>query len=300
MENNISKEKIYFVADGVKLCGNLFKPANFDESKTYPAIITQGSAFSIKEQMSGTYAQRMAEKGFIGLAFDYRNYGESEGEPRQYENPDIKRNDLEAAVTYLSSLPFVNSVSALGVCASGGNVAHLAATDKRLTAVAFAAGMVGGPTELAAERNTSEEEAKAIMKVIQDSKKHYEETGEAQRMTAYSSSDPTAFYHGEVDYYENPNRGNVKEFLNEYALISLEPLLTFDPMSKAKDITVPSIILHSDNCIAAEASKKFYSQLKGEKELVWGDEPHFNYYDKPELIDEVTSKVAAFIKQQLN
>jgi hypothetical protein len=299
MENTISKEKIYFEAEGVTLCGNLYKPTHFNSSKQYPAIITQGSAFSIKEQMSGTYAKKMAEKGFIGLAFDYRTYGESEGEPRQYENPDIKRNDLEAAVTYLLSLPFVNSVSALGICASGGNVAHLAATDKRLSSVAFAAGMVGGPTELAAERKTTEEEAAALMKVIQDAKQHYEETGEAQRMTAYSSTDPTAFYHGEVDYYENPNRGNVKEFLNEYALISLEPLLTFDPMSKAKDIQVPAIIFHSDNCIAANASKKFFDNLNGDKELVWGTETHFNYYDKPELIEEVTTKAAKFIKQHL-
>ncbi len=300
MKDHFLKEKVHFPAENITLCGNLYKPANFDETKQYPAIITQGSAFSIKEQMSGTYAGKMAEKGFIGFAFDYRYYGESEGEPRQYENPDIKRNDLEAAVTFLLSLPFVKSVSALGICASGGNVAHLGATDKRLSTVAFAAGMVGGPAELAAERKTTEEEASALIKMIQDAKQHYEQTGEAQRLTAYSSTDPTAFYFGEVDYYENPNRGNVKEFLNEYAIISLEPLLSFDPMSKAKDITIPAIVLHSDNCIAAEASKKFYNSLSGKKELVWGTETHFNYYDKPELIEEVTTKIAEFIRRHVN
>lgn len=294
------KEKIYFLSDGTKLCGNLYKPQDFDESKKYNAIITQGSAFSIKEQMSGTYAQKMAENGFIGLAFDYQNYGESEGEPRQFENPETKRINLESAVTFLLSLPYVKSVSALGICASGGNVAELAATDKRLSAVAFAAGMVGGPTELAQERKTTEEEAKAMMGMIQAIKQEYESTGIAKRNTAYSSTDPNAFYFGEVDYYENPKRGNVKEFLNEYALIGLEPLFQFDPMSKSTEIDIPAIIFHSDNCIAAEASKKFYNNLKGEKELVWGTEPHFNYYDKADLIDEVTSKTAEFINQNLN
>ncbi|MCB1384506.1 MAG: alpha/beta hydrolase [Nitratireductor sp.] len=296
MDTGISRQKIHFPADGLKLCGHLYKPGNFDEGGKYPAIICQGSAFSVKEQMSGTYAGKMAENGFIALAFDYRTYGESEGAPRQYENPEAKRNDLEAAVSYLLSLPYVTSVSALGVCASGGNVAHLAATDKRLGSVAFVAGMVGGPAELAAERNTSDEEVAALMSTIRAAKQHYEQTGEAQRLTAYSSTDPTAFYFGDVDYYENPKRGNVQEFLNEYAIIGLETLLPFDPMSKAGDITIPAIVLHSDNCIASAASRKFYDNLGGEKELVWGTEAHFDYYDKPALIDEVTTNVARFIK----
>ncbi|CAH0168509.1 MULTISPECIES: alpha/beta hydrolase [unclassified Chryseobacterium] len=300
MENSISKEKVYFNAEGVKLCGNLYKPANFDDTKQYPSIITQGSAFSIKEQMSGGYARKMAENGFVALAFDYRTYGESEGQPRQYENPEIKRNDLEAAVTFLISLPYVNKVNALGVCASGGNVAHLAATDDRLNAIAIVAGMVGGPSELGEARGSNEEEMNALIQFIQQAKQDYEQTGEAKTATGYSSTDKNAFYYNEVDYYENEKRGNIKEFKNEYAIISLEPLFQFDPMSKAENINIPAIVFHSDNCVLPNASKNFYSKLKGEKELVWGTETQFNYYDKPELVNDVTTKATEFFKKYLN
>src|SRR5882724_6278541 len=118
MENSITKEKIQFKSDGLVLAGNLYKPKNFDSSKKYAAIVTGGSLTSVKEQMAGAYAEKLAEKGFITLAFDYRNYGESQGQPRQYENPSFKLKDLESAVTYLLSLPYVYVAGALGVCTS--------------------------------------------------------------------------------------------------------------------------------------------------------------------------------------
>lgn len=103
---------------------------------------------SVKEQMAGTYAEKLAEKGFIAFAFDYRNYGESEGQPRQYEDPALKLRDQESAVTYLLSLPYVKAVGALGVCTSGGNMAYLAADDKRVKAVAIAAAHLSDPSNV--------------------------------------------------------------------------------------------------------------------------------------------------------
>lgn len=64
------------------LAGNLFTPENFDAKDHYKAIIVQGSATSVKEQMPELYAQKFASEGFVVLAFDYSHYGESEGKPR--------------------------------------------------------------------------------------------------------------------------------------------------------------------------------------------------------------------------
>jgi fermentation-respiration switch protein FrsA (DUF1100 family) len=144
MEDQTIKEKIQFKSDGLILVGNLYKPKNFNTSKKYSAIVTGGSLTSVKEQMSGLYAEKLAENGLVSSAFDYRNYGESEGEPRQYEDLSLKLKDLEAAVTYLLSLPYVKTVGALGVCTLGGNMAYLASDDKRVKALAIVAAHLDG------------------------------------------------------------------------------------------------------------------------------------------------------------
>jgi hypothetical protein len=117
-KENPVKRTINFDRDGVALVGDLFTPAGFDESGNYPAVIVQGSFTSVKEQMAGTYAEKFAEQGFVTLTFDYSHYGQSEGLPRQFESPAEKLADLQAAVTYLLDLPYVDAVGMVGVCTS--------------------------------------------------------------------------------------------------------------------------------------------------------------------------------------
>ncbi|MFF9819465.1 alpha/beta hydrolase [Streptomyces sp. NPDC014006] len=134
--------KITFDRDGLTLVGNLFTPDDLDENGRYPAVIVQGSFTSVKEQMAGTYAAKFAKQGFVALAFDYAHYGESEGQPRQYESPTEKLSDLKAAVTYLTDLPYVEAVGMVGVCTSASNAVYLAAQDPRLKALATIAGFL--------------------------------------------------------------------------------------------------------------------------------------------------------------
>jgi fermentation-respiration switch protein FrsA (DUF1100 family) len=96
--------------------GNLVTPKDFDEDCHYEAGIVRGSFTSVKEQMPAAYAQKLADHGLVALAFDYAHYGESAGEPRQLESPDEKVSDLQAAVSYLVGLPFVQAVGMVGVC----------------------------------------------------------------------------------------------------------------------------------------------------------------------------------------
>src|SRR4030095_8766692 len=141
-------------------------------------IVTGGSLTSVKEQLAGTYAQKLGEKGFIALAFDYRNWGESEGQPRQFEDPVSKLKDLESAVSYLLSLPYVKAVGALGVCTSGGNVAYLAADDKRIKAAATAAAHLSDPSIARSFYNAMGKNIDTMRKEAAEAKKQYELTGE--------------------------------------------------------------------------------------------------------------------------
>ena len=121
---------------GVELAGHLYLPQNFDASKKYVAIAVCGPFGAVKEQASGLYAQEMARRGFVTVAFDPSFTGESEGQPRYVASPDINTEDFSAAVDFLSLLDFVDPdrVGIIGICGWGGLALNAAAIDTRIKA----------------------------------------------------------------------------------------------------------------------------------------------------------------------
>lgn len=121
---------------GVELAGHLYLPQNFDASKKYAAIAVCGPFGAVKEQASGLYAQEMARRGFVTVAFDPSFTGESEGQPRYVASPDINTEDFSAAVDFLSLLDFVDPdrVGIIGICGWGGLALNAAAIDTRIKA----------------------------------------------------------------------------------------------------------------------------------------------------------------------
>ena len=298
----VMKRKVGFERDGLKLVGNLFTPGDFDPDKRYNAVIVQGSFSSVKEQMGGTYAERLARSGFVALAFDYAHYGESGGAPRQLESPAEKLSDLQAAVSYLTGLPYVQAVGMVGICTSAGNAAYLAAADRRVKVIATVAGaffepavfetMYGGAEGIAARRKqAAEAQAK------------YAKTGESTTILAYSETDPTALNYipveGSFDYYFNTSRGNVPEYTNGVAVASLDKFLDFNPVGKARSVTTPAMVIHSDGSAGPAVAKKFYEGLAGKKELVWGDGSHYDYYDSQAQIDFAVANVSRFFRAHM-
>ncbi|MHA4844769.1 alpha/beta hydrolase [Flavitalea antarctica] len=293
------KQKVQFNSDGLVLVGNLYTPTDFDQKKKYPAVVVGGSLTSVKEQMSGTYAEKLAEHDIVALAFDYRNFGESEGQPRQYEDPALKSKDLQSAVTFLLSLPYVRGVGALGVCTTGGNVAYLAAEDDRIKAIATVVAWLPDADVLPMLYG-SEDNIEALRKAGAEAKKEFAISGNNKIIPAYSNTDKSASHVGPMEYYMDKTRGGgVKEWKNEFAVMSWESWLDFDPIPKATTISTPFMMFHSDGCALPDNAKKFYNLLKGEKELVWGDGYHFDYYDQPKQVAAAVEKVSAFFKNQL-
>jgi uncharacterized protein len=295
------KQKMTFKRDELNLVGNLFTPDNLDENGHYNAIIVEGSFSSVKEQMPGTYAQKFANEGFVALAFDYSHYGESEGEPRQLESPAEKLSDLKAAVSYLIDLNYVQAASMVGVCTSGGNTAYLAADDDRVKSIATVAAFLPDPSLFSlmyGEAGIAQRlEAGAAAKL------KYEETGEETIIPAYSEVDQSAVNFGPAgtfDYYMDKIRGAIPEWKNEFAVMSWDTMLGFDPISKASAVTVPAIVVHSDGCAFPDQAKKLYSELQGEKELVWADGTHYDYYDQPAQIDHAVKNVTRFFNKHLS
>jgi hypothetical protein len=101
------------------------------------------------------------------------------------------------------------------------------------------------------------------------------------------------------DYYFNEARGNVPEYRNESALMGLEEFLEFDPVGIASAVMTPTMVVHSDGCAFPDAAKEFYSELRGEKELVWANGTHYDYYDSQPQIDNAVANVTRFFRAHL-
>src|SRR5688572_30600021 len=126
-----TQHKVSFPSQEATLTGNLFLP---DGDGAAPGLVVAGTWTSVKEQMADRYAQRLAGAGFAALSFDFTGYGESEGEPRDYESPQLKIQDIRHAVTYLASHPAVdgNRLGAVGICAAAMYMSAAAVADPRI------------------------------------------------------------------------------------------------------------------------------------------------------------------------
>ena len=135
--NNVNIEKVNFKNRfGITLVGDLYTPKKMKKNEKLPAIAISGPFGAVKEQSSGLYAQTLAERGFITLAFDPSYTGESSGNPRNVASPDINTEDFSAAVDFLSNNKNVDSdkIGILGICGFGGFAINAAAIDTRIKA----------------------------------------------------------------------------------------------------------------------------------------------------------------------
>jgi len=139
--DKVDHEKVsYKNRFGITVSADKYLPKVLDKSKKHPAIVVGTPYGGVKEQGAGIYAQTMAERGFVTIAFDESYNGESGGQPRRVSSPDIFVEDFSAGVDYLGSLPFVdrNRIGAIGLCGSGAFAITAAQVDHRIKAVATA------------------------------------------------------------------------------------------------------------------------------------------------------------------
>ena len=139
LSDKVNHRKVTFETQyGLTLVADLYTPvgANNDSPTRLPAIAVSGPFGAVKEQSSGLYAMKMAERGFVALAFDPSYTGESSGEPRRTASPDINTEDFMAAVDFLSQLENVNPerIGIIGICGWGGIALNAAAADTRIKA----------------------------------------------------------------------------------------------------------------------------------------------------------------------
>lgn len=137
LSENVRHKKVEFKNQyGITLSGDLYIPAKIEKGVKYPALAVCGPFGASKEQSSGLYAMKMAERGFITLAFDPSFTGESSGEPRRTASPDINTEDFMAVVDYLTICENTDEerIGIIGICGWGGIALNTAAIDTRIKA----------------------------------------------------------------------------------------------------------------------------------------------------------------------
>lgn len=142
LSDNVNRTHVtYKNRYGIEIAADLYTSKDLDETQSYPALVIGPPYGGVKEQGPGVYANQLAQRGFVVIAFDPSYNGESGGEPRHTSSPEIFSEDFSAGVDYLGSLNYVNreQIGAIGICGSGGFALSAAAMDTRIKAVATAA-----------------------------------------------------------------------------------------------------------------------------------------------------------------
>jgi uncharacterized protein len=282
-----------FESGGDRLVGTLFLP----EGSPAGVVVTTGPLTSVKEQASGVYARALAGRGFAALAFDHRGFGESGGSPRQFESPARKAEDIQSAVSALSSDERVRDqpVYAVGVCAGGGYMAAAVAEDSRVSAFAGVAGVYADREQTKAWMGDRYDTAIARAEAAE---RRWRETGEAETIPAVAADngDVAMPLTEAFEYYGTP-RGAVANYVNGFAVQSRAYTLPFDVQQRAAEISVPTLIVHSDKALAPALARKFYAMLAAPKEELWlTSQGQIDFYDDPRLIGPAADAIERFFR----
>lgn len=273
--------KVEFSSGGEKIVGVLHLPKEFSETKTYEAVVVTGSWTTVKEQMPNLYAKKLAEKGFVALTFDFRNYGESAGTPRNLEDPKKKAIDIANAVSYLQTLPFVQKqINGLAICASAGYMSEALSEGLKLKRVAYIAPWLHDAAIVEMVYG-GKEGVKALKEKSTLARSKFEKTNSVDYVLGVSDTDKTAAMFGPFDYYLNPQRGGIKEWGNQFAVMAWKGWLEFNPIALADAITTPILIVHSKDAAVPMGAEAFFAKLKGEKKFTWFEKAsQFDFYDQ--------------------
>lgn len=291
---------------GITLAVDLYAPRG--ETGPFAAIAVSGPFGAVKEQSSGLYAQEMAARGFLTIAFDPSFTGESGGEPRYVASPDINTEDFQAAVDYLSTRPDVDPerIGILGICGWGGMSLNAAAIDTRIKATA--AMTMYDMTRVTANGYfdaEDSEEARHAKRVAMNAQRT-----EDYRSGSYARAggvvdplpeDAPDFVRDYYAYYKTP-RGYHERSLNSndgWNVTSSLSFLNMPILQYSDEIRSAVLVVHGEKAHSCYFSRDAFAKLRGEnKELmIIPGAVHTDLYDRKDIIP--FDKLESFFRQYL-
>lgn len=290
----VNHRKVTFINRyGITLAADLYEPKGADGK--LPAIAVSGPFGAVKEQSSGLYAQTMAEKGFLTIAFDPSYTGESGGEPRYMASPDINTEDFMAAVDFLSVQENVDpeKIGIIGICGWGGMALNAAALDTRIkatiTSTMYDMSRVNAKGYFDAE-DTPEaryEKKKALnaQRIVDYKKGNYELGG---GVVDPLPDDAPFFVKDYYDYYKtsrgyHPCSLNSNGGWNKIGCMSFlnQPILAY-----SDEIRSAVLMIHGEKAHSCYFSRDAFTKLQGQNKelLIIPDAVHTDLYDRMDVI----------------
>jgi len=292
---------------GTQIVANIFRPAGFDPARTYPAIIITHPFGGVKEQTAGLYAARLAEQGFITLAFDKSYQGESGGEPRLLESPGQHVDDISSGIDYLVQLPGVDSarIGSLGICAGGSYAIANAPTELRIKAVATVSYFDLGEARRSAMGALSYAARMARLQEVAQQRSR-EARGEPVRLipvvpdsdAEFTAQTPDTYRQG-YEYYRTA-RARHPNSPNRYVFTSLAAQMAFFPSVQAETISPrPLLMIVGEHADTRFWSEQVIAKVSGSELFVINGAAHIDLYDKPQFIAPSVNQLARFYRQSL-
>ncbi|MBS6749498.1 MAG: alpha/beta hydrolase [Firmicutes bacterium] len=291
---------------GITLAADLYAPKG--ETGPFAAIAVCGPFGAVKEQSSGLYAQEMAIRGFLTIAFDPSFTGESGGEPRYVASPDINTEDFQAAVDYLSTRPDVDPerIGIIGICGWGGMALNAAAIDTRIKATAamtmYDMTRVTAKGYFDAEDSEEARHAKRVAMNAQRTEDYKNGTyARAGGVVDPLPEDAPDFVRDYYAYYKTP-RGYHERSLNSndgWNVTSSLSFLNMPILQYSGEIRSAVLVVHGERAHSCYFSRDAFAKLRGEnKELmIIPGAVHTDLYDRKDIIP--FDKLESFFRQYL-
>ena len=294
---------------GIELVGDLYTPKTMNKEDKLPAIAISGPFGAVKEQSSGLYAQTLAERGFITLAFDPSYTGESKGTPRHIASPDINTEDFSAAVDYLSNNKNVNPdrIGILGICGFGGFAINAAAMDTRIKATT--AITMYDMTRVSAKGYNDSVDENARYEMKQNLNKQRTEDYKSETFAKQPglpdklTGEEPQFIKDYWGYYKT-KRGFHKRSINSngnWNMTSSLSLINQPILQYTDEIRTPVLIVHGENAHSRYFGEDAFKKLKGDNKefFIVRDANHVDLYDGGDKNAIPFDKIESFYKENL-
>ncbi|MBQ7450827.1 alpha/beta hydrolase [bacterium] len=295
---------------GITLVGDLYTSTkSINQGDKLPAIAISGPFGAVKEQSSGLYAQTLAERGFVTLAFDPSYTGESSGTPRHIASPDINTEDFSAAVDYLSNLDIVNpdKIGILGICGFGGFAINAAAIDTRIKATT--AITMYDMTRVSARGYNDSVDENARYEMKQTLNKQRTEDykngtfakadGLPEKLTGNEPQfvkDYWGYYKTKRGFHARSINSNGKWNMTSSLSLINQPILQY-----SDEIRSAVLVVHGENAHSRYFGEDAYKKLKGDNKelLIVKGANHVDLYDGGDKNAIPFDKIESFYKENL-